>query len=54
MRACSHSTPTSCTGWRAPESGIKSIADFKGKRFVPGQVASATEVNSREMMDPSA
>lgn len=34
------------------ESGIKSIADFKGKRFVPGQVASATEVNSREMMDP--
>ncbi|NLK18821.1 MAG: TAXI family TRAP transporter solute-binding subunit [Synergistaceae bacterium] len=34
------------------ESGIKSIADFKGKRFVPGQVASATEVNSREMMEP--
>lgn len=34
------------------ESGIKSVADFKGKRFVPGQVASATEVNSREMMEP--
>lgn len=30
-------------------SGIKSVADFKGKRIVPGQVASATEINSREM-----
>jgi len=32
-------------------SGIKSLGDFKGKKFVPGQVASATEVNSREMME---
>lgn len=30
--------------------GIKSLGDFKDRRFVPGQVASATEVNSREMM----
>ena len=33
------------------DSDIKSVADFKGKKFVPGQVASATEVNSREMME---
>jgi len=32
-------------------AGINSVADFKGKKFVPGQVASATEVNSREMME---
>ncbi len=32
-------------------SGITSVADFKGKKFVPGQVASATEINSREMME---
>ncbi len=31
-------------------SGIKSIADFKGKSIVPGAVASATEINSREML----
>jgi TRAP transporter TAXI family solute receptor len=31
-------------------SGIKSVADLKGKRIVPGQVASATEINSREML----
>lgn len=32
-------------------AGIHSVADFKGKKFVPGQVASATEINSREMME---
>ena len=32
-------------------SGIQSIADFKDRKFVPGQVASATEINSREMME---
>lgn len=32
------------------DSGIKSVADLKGKRIVPGQVASATEINSREML----
>lgn len=31
-------------------SGIKSVSDLKGKRIVPGQVASATEINSREML----
>jgi TRAP transporter TAXI family solute receptor len=31
-------------------AGIKSTADLKGKRFVPGQVASATEINSREIL----
>ena len=31
-------------------SGIKSVADLKGKKFVPGQVASATEVNGREIL----
>lgn len=31
-------------------AGIKSVADFKGRRIVPGQVASATEINSREML----
>lgn len=31
-------------------SGIKTVADLKGKRIVPGQVASATEINSREML----
>ena len=31
--------------------GIASLGDFKDKRFVPGQVASATEINSREMME---
>ncbi|MDR1731402.1 MAG: TAXI family TRAP transporter solute-binding subunit [Synergistaceae bacterium] len=29
---------------------IKSVADLKGKHIVPGQVASATEINSREML----
>jgi TRAP transporter TAXI family solute receptor len=29
---------------------IKSVADLKGRRIVPGQVASATEINSREML----
>jgi hypothetical protein len=33
------------------DAGMKSVADFKGKKFVPGQVASATEINSREMME---
>ncbi len=32
------------------DSGIKSVADMKDKRIVPGQVASATEINSREML----
>jgi len=31
-------------------SGIKSVADLRGKRIIPGQVASATEINSREML----
>lgn len=31
-------------------SGIKTVADMEGKRIVPGQVASATEINSREML----
>jgi TRAP transporter TAXI family solute receptor len=31
-------------------SNLKSVADLKGKRIVPGQVASATEINSREML----
>ncbi|MDR2179694.1 MAG: TAXI family TRAP transporter solute-binding subunit [Synergistaceae bacterium] len=31
-------------------AGIKSVADLKGKHIVPGQVASATEINSREML----
>lgn len=32
------------------DSGINSIKDLKGKRFVPGTTGSATEVNSREML----
>jgi len=31
-------------------AGIKSLDDLRGKRIVPGQVASATEINSREML----
>ena len=31
-------------------AGIASVADFKGKSIVPGAVASATEINSREML----
>jgi TRAP transporter TAXI family solute receptor len=31
-------------------SGITSVADLKGKRVVPGAIASATEINSREML----
>ncbi|BCV24160.1 MAG TPA: TAXI family TRAP transporter solute-binding subunit [Firmicutes bacterium] len=31
-------------------AGIKSVADLKGKRFAPGAVASATEINSREIL----
>lgn len=33
------------------DAGINSVADLKGKSIVPGQVASATEVNSREMLE---
>ncbi len=29
---------------------LKSLADFKGKKFVPGAVASATEINAREIL----
>ncbi|MGI6576144.1 MAG: TAXI family TRAP transporter solute-binding subunit [bacterium] len=32
------------------DAGLSSTADLKGKRFVPGQVASATEINSREIL----
>lgn len=31
-------------------AGIKTVGEFKGRRIVPGQVASATEINSREML----
>lgn len=31
-------------------SGIVSVADLRGKKLVPGQVASATEVNAREIL----
>ncbi|MGI6128735.1 MAG: TAXI family TRAP transporter solute-binding subunit [bacterium] len=31
-------------------AGINSVADLNGKRFVPGQVASATEINGREIL----
>ena len=31
-------------------AGIKSVADLKNKRFVPGQVGSATEINGREIL----
>ena len=31
-------------------AGITSVAELKGRRIVPGQVASATEINSREML----
>lgn len=31
-------------------SGIQSVADFRDREFVPGAVASATEVNSREIL----
>lgn len=34
----------------AKDSDINSIADLKGEKVVPGAVASATEVNTREMM----
>lgn len=32
------------------DAGIKTLYDLKGRRIIPGQVASATEVNSREML----
>jgi TRAP transporter TAXI family solute receptor len=32
-------------------AGIKTLGDLKGRHIVPGQVASATEINSREMLD---
>ncbi|MEW6229940.1 MAG: TAXI family TRAP transporter solute-binding subunit, partial [Bacillota bacterium] len=31
-------------------AGVKSVADLKGKKFVPGAVASATEINGREIL----
>lgn len=34
-----------------PDSGIKTLADLKGRRLVPGPQNSATELNSREMLD---
>ena len=33
----------------AKNASIKTVADFEGKRVVPGAVASATEINSREI-----
>ncbi len=32
------------------DSDIKSVKDFAGKRFVPGAVGSATEINSKEIL----
>ena len=34
----------------AANSNIKSIKDFEGKKFVPGAIGSATEINSREIL----
>lgn len=34
----------------ASDSGIKSVSELKGQKIVPGAVASATEVNTREML----
>ncbi len=34
----------------AANSDIKSIKDFEGKKFVPGAIGSATEINSREIL----
>lgn len=34
----------------AANSPIKSIKDFEGKKFVPGAIGSATEINSKEIL----
>ena len=34
----------------AASSNIKSIQDFEGKKFVPGAIGSATEINSKEIL----
>ena len=34
----------------AANSNIKSIKDFEGKKFVPGAIGSATEINSKEIL----
>ena len=34
----------------AASSNIKSIKDFEGKKFVPGAIGSATEINSKEIL----
>ena len=34
----------------AANSSIKSVKDFEGKKFVPGAIGSATEINSKEIL----
>ncbi|MDA8228197.1 MAG: TAXI family TRAP transporter solute-binding subunit [Desulfitobacterium hafniense] len=34
------------------DSGIKSIKDLEGKKVVPGSVGSATEINTKEILNP--
>ena len=34
----------------AANSNVKSIKDFEGKKFVPGAIGSATEINSKEIL----
>jgi TRAP transporter TAXI family solute receptor len=50
LRAITHLYPNVMQIVVSASSGITSIRQFEGKRFVPGAVGSATEVNSREIL----
>jgi TRAP transporter TAXI family solute receptor len=50
LRAITHLYPNVMQIVTNANTGIASMRQFEGKRFVPGAVGSATEVNSREIL----
>lgn len=51
LRAITYLYPNVVQFVARDDAGVKTIADFKGKKFVPGAAGSANEVNSREIFD---
>lgn len=50
LRGISHLYPNVMHIVVKADSDIKSVKDFAGKKFVPGAVGSATEINSKEIL----
>ncbi len=51
LRAITYLYPNVIQFVARDDSNVKTIGDFKGKKFIPGAAGSANEVNSREVFD---